>query len=174
MKLTNIVLISTMNLLIVACGGGGGENETSTTTPPVLSAPDPVVAIVEEPVEEVEVVEVDPNATYETTAELVVARGFTIEQEYELTVSYKNDNNRSAYLSVCSEFTEGKSGITVNYNSCLLRTSIEGDYAGTLRVANDKNRLVMAIWYLDDTNNPRYEVWENDSDAKEKRKFEVY
>ena len=77
-------------------------------------------------------------------------------------------------MSVCSEFTEGKSGIKVNYNSCLLRTSIEGDYAGTLRVANDKNRLVMAIWYLDDTNNPRYEVWENDSDAKEKRKFEVY
>lgn len=173
MKLTNIVLISMMNLLIVACGGGGGdESASSTSAPSALSTPDPVVPIVDEPVEEVEV-EIDPDATYETTAELVVARTFTIEQEYELAVSYKNDNNLSAYLSVCTEFTEEKSGIKVNYNSCLLRTSIESDYAGTLRVANDKKRLVMAIWYLDDTENPRYEIWENDSDAKGVRKFEV-
>lgn len=169
MKLTSIVLISILNLLIVACGGGGGESDSSTSTPPVLSTPDPVAPIVDAPVE----VEVDPNATYETTAELVVARAFIIEQEYELTVSYKNDNNLSAYLSVCTEFTEGKSGIKVNYNSCLLRTSIESDYAGMLKVANDKNRLVMAIWYLNDTDNPRYEIWENDSDAMEVRKFEV-
>jgi len=169
MKLTNIVLISILNLLIAACGG---ESDSSTSTPPVLSTPDPVDPIVEEPVEEVEV-ELDPNATYETTAELVVARAFVIEQEYELTVSYKNDKNLSAYLSVCTEFTEGKSGIKVNYNSCLLRTSIESDYAGTLKVANDINRLVMAIWYLDDTDNPRYEIWENDSDAKEVRTFAV-
>lgn len=172
MKLTNIVLISILNLLIAACGGGGGESDSSTSTPPVLSTPEPVVPIVDAPVEEVEV-ELDPNATYETTAELVVARAFVIEQEYELTVSYKNDKNLSAYLSVCTEFTEGKSGIKVNYNSCLLRTSIESDYAGTLKVANDKNRLVMAIWYLDDTDNPRYEIWENDSDAKEVRTFAV-
>ena len=71
MKLTNIVLISILNLLIAACGGGGGESDSSTSTPPVLSTPDPVDPIVEEPVEEVEV-ELDPNATYETTAELVV------------------------------------------------------------------------------------------------------
>jgi len=31
----------------------------------------------------------------------------------------------------------------------------------------------MAIWYLDDTDNPRYEIWENDSDAMEVKKFEV-
>ena len=55
----------------------------------------------------------------------------------------------------------------------MLRTSIESDYAGTLKVANDKARLVMAIWYLDDTDNPRYEIWENDSDAKEVRTFAV-
>ena len=102
MKLTNIVLISILNLLMAACGGGG-ESDSSTSTPTVLSTPDPVDPIVEEPVEEVEV-ELDPNATYETTAELVVARAFIIEQEYELTVSYKNDNNLSAYLSVCTEF----------------------------------------------------------------------
>ena len=174
MKLTNIVLISMMSWLIVACGGGGGD-DSSTATPSVLSTPDPVVPLVDEPTEETEVVEVelDPDAIYETTAELIVGRSFVIAQEYDLAVRYKNNNNLSAYLSVCTEFTEGKNGIKVNYNSCLLRTSIDSDYAGSLKVANDKSRLVMAIWYLDDMENPRYEIWENDKDAKEVRQFEV-
>ncbi len=170
MKLTNIVLVSMMSLLMVACGGGGGDN-SSTSTPPAVATPAPVDPILNEP--EVVEGELDPNATYETTAELVVAKSFIIDQEYELTVSYNNDNNLSAYLSVCTEFTEGKSGIKVNYKSCLLRTSIESDYAGTLRVANDKDRLVMAIWYLDDMDNPRYEIWENDRDVIGVRTFEV-
>lgn len=167
MKLTNIVITSLMSLLIVACGGGGGGTSTPT------SIPDPVVPIVTEPVVP-DIVEPDPNAIYDTTAELIASKSFLLKQEYELAVSFKNDNSRSAYLSVCSEFTDGVEGIKVNYNSCLLRTSIESDYASTLTVANDKNRLVMAIWYLDDTKNPRYEIWENDSDTSEVRKFDVY
>ncbi|PKI16554.1 hypothetical protein [Colwellia sp. 12G3] len=170
MKFTNITLISLSSLLMVACGGGGGESST----------PDPVLAVVEVPVAVVvtpplvtEIIEPDPNAIYDTTAELIVSKSFLLKQEYELTVSYKNDDNRNAYLSVCTDFTDGEEGIKVNYNSCLLRTSIESDYAGTLTIANDKNRLVMAIWYFDDTKNPRYEVWENDDDTKAVRMFVV-
>jgi hypothetical protein len=171
MKLTNITLISMMSLLIVACGGGGGSTSTPEpvlTVPPVVEAP--VVIVVDDPVSDPEP---DPNAIYDTTAELIASKSFLLDPEYELAVSYQNDGNRSAYLSVCTEFTEGQDGIKVDYNSCLLRTSIDNDYAGTLTVANNQNRLVMAIWYLDDTKNPRYEIWENSSETNDERKFVV-
>lgn len=155
MKLTNITVLSMMSLLMLACGGG-----SSSTTEPVL----PIVEIIVEP---------DPSAVYDTTAELIASKSFLLEQEYDLAVSYKSDSSRNAYLSVCTEFTQGQNGIKVNYNSCLLRTSIDNDFAGTLKVANDKNRLVMAIWYFDDKENPRYEVWENDNDNKGKKIFSV-
>jgi len=166
MRHINITVISMMSVLLVACGGGGGSSASSTPEPVVAVVDDPVVVVVVEP-------EPDPNIIYDTTAELVVAKSFLIEQEYDLSISYKNDNNRNVYLSVCTEFIEEKSGIKVNYNSCLLRTSIESSFAGKLTVANDKSRLVMAIWYLDDIKNPRFELWENDIDAKGDKKFEV-
>jgi len=166
MRHINITVISMMSVLLVACGGGGGSSASSTPEPVVAVVDDPVVVVVVEP-------EPDPNIIYDTTAELVVAKSFLIEQEYDLSISYKNDNNRNVYLSVCTEFSEEESGIKVNYNSCLLRTSIESSFAGKLTVANDKNRLVMAIWYLDDIKNPRFELWENDIDAKGDKKFEV-
>ena len=174
MKLSTITLIFMMSLLMVACGGGGGGSTSAPTPAAVIEEPaqpeveEPVVIVVVEPE-----LEPDPNAIYDTTAELVAAKSFLLEQEYELTVSYHNVDNRSAYVSVCTEFTEGPNGIKVNYNSCMLRTSINGAYSGTLTVANDQNRLVMAIWYLDDTKNPRYEIWDNDSDTNDVRKFEV-
>lgn len=171
MKHTNVIVIPMMSLLMVACGGGGDA-----------STPDPVVAVVDEVVLSVAVQpividtvepELDPDAIYDTTAELVAAKSFLLEHEYELAVSYQSDERRSAYLSVCTEFTEGQYGIKVNYNSCLLRTSIEGDYAGTLKVSNDKSRLVMAIWYLDEIKKPRYEVWENNENTKSIKHFDV-
>jgi hypothetical protein len=166
MKYLNHTLVLLTVSLLTACGGGGEEANTSSTPDPVVTVSE-VVVIVEEAVEP------DPNAVYDTTAELIASRKFLIEPEYELEVSYLNDNDRNAYLSVCSDFNEGKNGLTVNYNSCLLRISVESYYAGTLSVANDKTRLVMAIWYLDDIDNPRYEIWENNNLAQEPKRFEV-
>lgn len=166
MKLTNIIVVSVISLSLVACGGGGGDASSAPSSTTATVLPEADVAVID-------VIEPDPNAIYETTAELLVSKSFRLEQAYELAVSYKNEDNRSTYLSVCTEFTEGKQGIDVKYNSCLLRTSLEGDYANTLTVANDKNRLVMAIWYVDDMENPRYEIWENDSTDKGVRTFDV-
>ena len=167
MKLTNMTVIPMMSLLMVACGGGGGGNASST--------PEPVTTVVVEPPVVVVVVEpeLDQNAIYDTTAELISAKSFLLKAEYDLSITYKNESNRSAYLSVCTEFTDGENGIKVNYNSCLLRTSIESSFAGKLTVANDKSNLVMAIWYLDDIENPRYETWENDINATGEKIFDV-
>ncbi|NQZ20904.1 MAG: hypothetical protein HRT53_02515 [Colwellia sp.] len=167
MKLINLVAILIMSLFIVACGGGSSGSE------PIAPVVDVPIIIDDGGDDDDDEEEIDPNAVYATTAELKATKSFLLKQEYELTVSYKNASNRNAYLSVCTEFTEGEYGIKVNYNTCLLRTSIDKSYTGSLIVANDKNRLVMAIWYFDDVKSPRYEVWENNSDAEGERKFDV-
>ena len=173
MKLTKNLNIMMMSFLLVACGGGGGSSTPKTTvnvtsegtgTSENTAPTTPVDNVPQEP---------DPNAIYDTTAELVVSRTFLISQEYKLEISYGNKNDRRVYLSICTDFNEGASGITVNYNSCLLRASIETDYTGSLSVANDKTRLVMAIWYLDDIDTPRYEIWENNNNVEEVKRFDV-
>jgi hypothetical protein len=175
MRLTNITLLSITSLLMLGCGGGSGDSTTADPVTPVMALVESpaVVADAVEPILAIDIVEPEPNAIYESTAELIASKSFLLEQEYELAISYKNDGNRDAYLSVCTDFTEGEGGIKVNYNSCLLRTAIESDYASTLTVANDNNRLVMAIWYFDDTKKPRYTIWENDGDTKDIRIFDV-
>jgi hypothetical protein len=174
MKLTYMTVVSTICLLLVACGGGGGGSTSNPSPAPATVIP-PVEAPVEPPVETPAEppVEPDPDATYETTAELIVSKSFLLKQEYELAISYKNNGNRRAYISVCTEFTNQQGGIKVNYNSCLLRTSIESNFASTLTIANDKNYLVMAIWYLDDAGSPRYETWENNLDSSGPKTFNV-
>ncbi|WP_440874261.1 hypothetical protein [Thalassotalea sp. PLHSN55] len=180
---TKPVIITLCCLSISACGGGGGGESSSSasattqaptpapvTTPDPMPTPDPAPDNTPNTSDE----ELpDPNAVYESTAELVAAKSFLIAQEYQLEISYQNDANRQAYLSVCTEFSQGSDGIYVNYNSCLLRAPISGDFSKTLTVANDKDKLVMAIWYLDDVNTPRYETWENTNGVNEEKTFHV-
>jgi len=172
MRFTYIAMISIMSFLMTACGGGSDSSSSSTVErasetpvtiiePVVVAIEEEAITIIEEPEIIVEV-KPDPDAVYEKTSELIAAKSFLFEQEYDLLLSYNNDDNRSVYLSVCSDFIEGDEGVKVNYNSCLLRASIDGDYSNMIKVGNDKDRLVVAIWYLDDVKNPRYEVWEND------------
>lgn len=174
MKLTNNLIVLAFSLSMIGCGGGGGS-DSSTTKPaaPVVSTPvQPIVTPVATPAV-TPVTTPDPNAVYETTAELVVAKDFMIKQEYDLTIAYTDDANREVYLSICSDFTNEQSTITVNYNSCILRTANNGDYTNTLNIPNDKSQLVMAIWYLDDLNNPRYEFWNNDEATETTKVFDV-
>jgi len=181
MNITNISVITLMSLLVAACGGGGGgessspSTTTSSTTTVVTIVEDPAPQVIDLPVEDVPIVdnsvEPDPNATYDTTADLIASKSFLLKPEYELAVSYSNEGDRPIYLSVCSEFTEEEARIKVNYNSCLVRTSLESNYSGTLTVANNKNDLIMAIWYLDDIDNPRYEIWRNDNSTDEIKTF---
>lgn len=156
MKFTNNLIILTFSLSMIGCGGGGGS-DTPVTQPvtPAVSSPPP------------------PAVTYNTTSELVVPKSFLIEQEYDLSIAYTDDANREVYLSICSDFTNEQSTITVNYNSCILRTASDGNYTNTVSIPNDKNQLVMAIWYLDDLNNPRYEFWNNDEATGTTKVFDV-
>lgn len=162
MKLFEIVVISLMGTSILGCSSDStlptsDDLEQVTATPSTSEDRLP-----------------DPNAVYDTTAELLVANSFLIEQEYALDISFKNRESRRAYLSVCAEFTnDSKKGIQVNYDSCFLRTSIESDFAGSLSIPNHQHKLVMAVWYLDDDKKPSYHIWENNNDAEGLKTFNV-
>jgi hypothetical protein len=166
---TTIALVSSLTLF--ACGGGGGGSTSPAPAPSPVPAPSPTPVPTPSPTPvptPTPASAPDPNAVYDTTAELVVASNFEIKQEYEVNVRYTNAQQRNVYLSVCSDFTNEQGQVAVNYNSCLLRTSLAGNYNTQLHVANDQNRLVMTIWYLDDVENPRYEFWENDNASTNK------
>lgn len=102
----------------------------------------------------------EPLPEYASTSELVAESSFLLEPEYELTIRYESPNSSDGYLSICTEF-ELEGAITrVDYDSCILRTSINGDYLDTLSVPNDKTRLVMAVWFFDMPESPEYNFWE--------------
>lgn len=162
MKIKTLSLISMTSLALMGCGGGGGSDSSQATPAPASPAPSPTPAPTPTPAA-VPAPVADPNATYETTAELIANRDFNLSQEYQLTVNYKAREARNVYLSLCSDFTQTQERIDVDYNSCLMRTATNSDYSGVVNVAAENQQLVMAIWYLDDINNPRFVVWENNS-----------
>lgn len=168
MKTTKHIYILMISLLTVACGGGGGEDSSVApqSTAPVL------IDVVGTDTDTDDDTVPYPDAIYDTTAELVVAKSFLINAEFDLNIRYDSDDGRNRYLSICTEFTEGEK-MKVDYGSCLLRTSSQGSYSTTITVANDKKRLVMAIWDLDDMESPRYEIWENDLSNNNPKNFVV-
>lgn len=177
MKYLTKTFIASLSTLLVSCGGSDDTevNNVSTVTTEVDA-----VTQISQPVEEVEVVEQstyeevkpDPDAIYDTTAKLVAAKSFLLEAQYDLEVSFTNQAQRKAYISICSDFSESEA-MKVNYNSCIVRTSVTGSYSDTITVGNDNQELVMAIWYFDDINNPRYEVWQNTQNGDNTKVFSV-
>lgn len=184
MKSINIIMLFTLSMFISGCGGSDESTDTRAGEDIEIdllalveddndSLDDAVVTVedeIEEPVSD-QLTEVDTDAIYSTTAELKVARSFLLAAEYELNVSYSDPSKDNVYLSLCSDFTQSEGVFTVEYDSCLVRASIENEFSTTLSVANDKTRLVMAIWDLNNPETPRYEVWE--SDGSENNNFIV-
>ena len=136
MKLTKSTLLIILTSFLYGCGGDSDETTANATTPApetpvaattpapevpvttVTPAPEPL-PVPEVTTEVVEEVVPDPDAIYESTADLVVATSFLIEPEYQLAVSYNNTEKRDVYLSICSDFAESDAGMKVDYNSCL-------------------------------------------------------
>jgi len=170
MKNRSSLLVLAFSLSLAACGGGGGggssspsvtasANSTELTLEREVLEPALETVVNTDVIELIIAVDPDPDAVYDSTAELIVPSSFTFEQEYALEVNISNVDNRKAYISICSDFSEEGDDLIVNYNSCLLRTSIKGAFRHQLLVPNNTLALVMAIWYLDEPQSPRFEKW---------------
>lgn len=178
MNLIKTLVVLTFSVVVIGCGGGSGSDNNTVASETNVSVTESVTQEVM-PTETAPIIkeeteaEIDPNAVYSSTAELVVAKSFLLEPEYDLQVNYVNTNEQNIYLSVCTDFEESNTGIEVNYESCLVRTSVTESFQEYITIPNDKTKVVMAIWDLDNPQEPRFETWEYSTEDNNEHIFTV-
>jgi hypothetical protein len=62
---------------------------------------------------------------------------------------------------LCSDYQQDNNGnYIINYNSCILRTSLSDiNYETIVTVTNDTTGLVAAIWFMDEIKEPLIVDW---------------
>jgi hypothetical protein len=66
----------------------------------------------------------------------------------------------SAYLNICREFKSSPTGFSVNYDSCVLQTTLEdGEFSGEITLTNDVNELIVSVWLFNGTD-PVHHLWD--------------
>ncbi|MBA6364316.1 hypothetical protein H4J56_06900 [Colwellia sp. BRX8-4] len=172
-KLYMSVLLSA---LLTACGGGGSAGETVSVTPqpvveeqqPEIILPDPIVTQLV--VTEFILAETSPlearavlESSAQTSGDISVPDGFSLnsERSFNLKIIRSDDDDQAAYLSLCSDYQENSDGsYNINYDSCLLRTSLnEAVFETVITVTNDTEGLVAALWFVDGSRNPIIKDW---------------
>lgn len=165
-------------LLLSSCGGGGGggsdtnvaqtpveaEGQDQVETDPINSQP----SITEFSLEENEYrafleSELVSESMAKTSHEIIVPDNFNLHNQRSLTlrVTRANSDNQDAYLSLCNDYQQHDDGsYSINYESCLLRTSLSNiNYETTVTVSNDLTGLVAVLWFLESTKKPIITDW---------------
>jgi hypothetical protein len=171
-NLYSFVLLST---LLTACGGGGGSesiiaNPTTGTVDSQPSTPLPTPIQSQPDVTEFSLQESQPTesgviikSTAQSSSEIAVPDGFALnsERSYNLKITRSEVDDQAAYLSLCSDYEHHDDGsYSINYDSCLLRTSLsEINFETVITVTNDTQGLVAALWFKDGTKEPLIYDW---------------
>ena len=147
--------LSTLLVVIglTACGGAEEVDEaTSTTTnnDSTVTSEDSTT--------------VDVETFYEGkegTAILQVPDGMTFDSDFDLTVDVDISSRTvdRAFLSICKNFEDNEGTITVDYESCLVRTSLNnGVYSDVLDISNEIDELAFAIWFYSEGTEPEITI----------------
>jgi hypothetical protein len=169
-NLYSFVLLST---LLTACGGGGGGSTANpiagtSDNQPNNPLPAPVqsqAAVTKFSLEENKPMEagVIIESAAQTSHDIVVPNGFALnsERSFNLKITRSKDDYQSAYLSICSDYKQhSDDSYSINYDSCLLRTSLSDiNYETVITVTNDTKGLVAALWFLDGAKKPIINDW---------------
>lgn len=133
-------LIFLMMLLLCSCGQGGSGPNNESSAPGMES------------------MDVSPDFAFiggETLTITVVDEAPSIERRY---------------LNICSDFSDDNGTLRVGYESCLLRTSLQGQHSDfEIVISSNQQELVAQIWSLQDDALPVNHRWsrlENDHDWK--------
>jgi len=141
MKNIQYYLLSSMFLF--ACGGGGGDNESVTAVAPVSpvsAAPSP-----------------------QLTLELQTSASFDFMSNYKLVLQINNlpDSTGRFYINVCSDYKEIQGRYQINYNSCVLRTSLNDSYREfELVLSDNEQQLIAQVWPIEYAAEPVNQFWE--------------
>lgn len=96
--------------------------------------------------------------------DIEVPNDFNLQSNKAVTLSVTIDAeaNLPAYLSVCTDYRQDDAGqYIINYESCLLRTSLDSsDFETDLTITNDMSGLVAALWFLNAQTAPVIQHWD--------------
>ena len=152
MRIFSRIFFYIMTILIIACGG---NDQDSNITPNIQTK-----NVADNNSDTISINLSDPVST---TSELIVPNGFSFSTTYSIyiDIDISHLSSTRAYLSICGEFTlDAYQDITVDYESCILRTGMNnGIYTGDIQVPNDKEQLVIAIWFYDANIAPSMTLW---------------
>ena len=160
MKL-NQLLLAGISVALVACGGGGGGDASPAPQPTPTAdsgAPD-----APEPADTPE-----PPAVIETTSDITTSETFKFTSSYSVNVdlSVSDDQMDQVFVNLCSGFESAGDGYEIDYDSCLVRSSLPGGrYTGEILVPNHVDSLLAEIRFFDADKSPDYQLWSNLSDG---------
>ncbi|MDA9285813.1 hypothetical protein OAD22_08800 [Pseudomonadales bacterium] len=158
MNIKNLTIISAVAFLTACGGGGGGDAETSPA--PTQAVAPTVTAVTPAPTSTPQVTTPAATTQVSKTSDLKADDDFTFTSSYQVSVSVNRNSQESAYLNICREFKSSPTGYSVNYDSCVLQTTLEdGKFAGEITLTNDINELIVSVW-LFTGNDPIHQVWD--------------
>jgi hypothetical protein len=77
-----------------------------------------------------------------------------------ITIINKGATNERRYLNICGDFTDDNGEFKVNYDSCHLRTSLEGQHNEfKIVISSNQNSLIAQIWSFNDGAQPLDHHW---------------
>jgi hypothetical protein len=144
-----ISLIYLMLLFLSSCGGGSGSSSNASSVGG--GAPS--------------------DATSSSKMEdLDVSRDFVFIGGETLTITIIDEATSVArrYLNICSDFTDDNGTLSVSYESCPLRTSLQGQLSTfEIVISSNQQELIAQIWPLHDGALPVSHRWSKSVDGND-------
>ena len=85
-----------------------------------------------------------------------------------ITIADVGSSTERRYLNICSQFSEVNGEFSVSYDSCLLRTSIQGSNSGfDITISSSQQKLIAQVWPLNNGARPVNYHWSKSEDGND-------
>ena len=85
-----------------------------------------------------------------------------------ITIADEGSAVERRYLNICSQFSEDNGEYSVSYDSCLLRTSIQGSNSGfDITISSSQQKLIAQVWPLNNGARPVNYHWSKSEDGND-------
>lgn len=142
---TIITLILVLSTSISGCGGGGeDENKSATQDQPSTPTTETTEAII-------------------TTSDLVSTPEFNLNTNTELkiTLPASPSTNTRYFINICSDFNQENDEISINDESCKIRTAISSqEQEFTIALSTTETLLIAQVWPMENGAIPINIFWD--------------
>ncbi len=140
-----VISILAAMFFLSSCGGGGNDTPTNEDN-----------------------LATDNGST--RVGDLKVSSDFDFIGGKILTIRVVNESslNERLYLNICRDFNLVNGQYQVNYDSCLLRTSIQNQYKEfEIVLSSNEQKLLAQVWPLTDRASPDNYLWHRSEDGND-------